>query len=91
VKYIENIRKRLSPNTKTDVNELGTFVSEEMRKQPIPTAYWNLSASVYAYFFIELTKAGIDVIGESQLVGFLRSFPDVSMINYINNKPNAIF
>jgi hypothetical protein len=91
VKYIENIRKRLSPDTKTDVNELGTFVSEEMRKQPIPTAYWNLSASVYAYFFIELTKAGIDVIGESQLVGFPTQFPDVSMINYINNKPNARF
>ena len=91
VRYVENIRKRLSPNTKTDVNELGTFVSEEMRKQPIPPAYWNLSASVYAYFFIELTKAGIDIIGESQLVGFPTQFPDVSMINYINNKPNARF
>ncbi len=89
VTYIENIRKRLSPHTKTDVNELGTFVNDEMRNQPIPPAYWNLSASVYAYFFIELTKLGIDVIGESQLVGFPTQFPDVSMINYINNKPNA--
>ncbi|MBB6126029.1 GH39 family glycosyl hydrolase [Mucilaginibacter lappiensis] len=91
VSYIENIRKRLSPNTKTDINELGTFVSGEMRDQPIPPAYWNLSASVYAYFFIELTKAGIDVIGESQLVGFPSQYPDVSMINYENNKPNARF
>jgi hypothetical protein len=91
VNYIENIRKRLSPNTKTDINELGTFVSEEMRNQPITPAYWNLSASVYTYFFIELSKRGIDVIGESQLVGFPTQFPDVSMINYINNKPNARF
>lgn len=89
VSYVENIRKRLAPNTKTDVNELGTFVNDEMRKQPIPPAYWNLSASVYAYFFIELTKAGIDIIGESQLVGFPTQFPDVTMINYQNNKPNA--
>lgn len=89
VSYIENIRKRLAPKTKTDINELGTFVSEEMRNQPIPPAYWNLSASVFAYFFIELSKAGIDVIGESQLVGFPTQFPDVSMINYLNNKPNA--
>jgi hypothetical protein len=91
VRYIESIRKRLAPQTKTDCNELGTFVSEEMRNQPIPTVYWNLSASVYAYFFIELAKTGIDVIGESQLVGFPTQFPDVSMINYINNKPNARF
>lgn len=89
VSYIENIRKRLAPNTKTDINELGTFVSDEMRNQPITPAYWNLSASVYAYFFIELSKAGIDIIGESQLVGFPTQFPDVSMINYQNNKPNA--
>ncbi|MDB5002535.1 MAG: hypothetical protein JWQ34_760 [Mucilaginibacter sp.] len=91
VNYIESIRKRLSPNTKTDIDELGTFVSDEMRNQPITPAYWNLSASVYAYFFIELSKRGIDVIGESQLVGFPTQFPDVSMINYINNKPNARF
>lgn len=89
VSWIESIRKRLSPATRTDVDELGTFVSEEMRNQPITPAYWNLSASVYAYFFIELSKAGIDVIGESQLVGFPSQFPDVSMINYQNNKPNA--
>ncbi len=81
----------MSPNTKTDINELGTFVSEEMRTQPIPSLYWNLSASVYAYFFIELTKNNIDVIGESQLVGFPTQFPDVSMVNYLNNKPNARF
>lgn len=89
VSYIENIRKRLSPATKTDIDELGTFVSDEMRNQPMPSAYYNLSASVYAYFFIELSKAGIDVIGESQLVGFPTQFPDVTMINYLNNKPNA--
>jgi hypothetical protein len=91
VRFVESIKKRLSPNTKTDINELGTFVNEEMRMQPIPSLYWNLSASVYAYFFIELTKNNIDVIGESQLVGFPTQFPDVSMVNYINNKPNARF
>lgn len=91
VNYIENIRKRLSPNTETDLNELGAFLNDEMRNQPIRPIYWNLSASVYAYFFIQLSKAGINVIGESQLVGFPTQFPDVTMINYLNNKPNARF
>ena len=91
VRYIESIRQRLSPSTKTDIDELGTFVNGEMREQPIVPAYWNLSASVYAYFFIQLTQAGIDVIGESQLVGFPSQFPDVTMINYNTSKPNARF
>jgi len=91
VRYIEHIRKRLSPSTRTTINELGTFVNNEMRDQPIPQEYWNLSASVYAYFFIGLTKEGIDVIGESQLVGFKTQYPDVSMINPDNSKPNARF
>lgn len=91
VSFIESIRKRLSAKTKTDINELGTFVSNAMRAQPISQEYWNLSASVYAYFFIELTKQGIDYIGESQLVGFPTQYPDVSMINYTNSKPNARF
>jgi len=89
ITYIESIRKRLSPNTKTDANELGTFVSDQMRDQPIPDLYWNLSGAVYAYFYIGLTKRGIDVIGESQLVGFPSQYPDVTMIDYKNNKPNA--
>lgn len=91
VRYIENIRNRLSPQTKTDINELGAFVSGAMRQRPIAAKFWNLSASVYAYFFIELSKAGIDIIGESQLVGYPSQFPDVSMISYVNNKPNPRF
>ena len=91
VSYVEDIRKRLSPDTKTDVDELGTFVSNQMRDQPITPVYWNLSAAVYAYFYIVLCRQGIDVIGESQLVGYPSQFPDVTMIDYITNKPNARF
>jgi len=91
VRYIESTRKRLSPATRTTINELGTFVNDEMRNKPIPPEYWNLSASVYAFFFLELTKQGIDIIGESQLVGFPTQYPDVSMIDPDNSKPNARF
>ncbi|MGY3052443.1 hypothetical protein ACVWYG_000633 [Pedobacter sp. UYEF25] len=89
VRFIENIRARLAPKTRTDINELGTFVSDEMRNQPIDPKFFNISAGVYGYFFVELSKLGIDVIGESQLVGFPTQFPDVTMINHLNNKPNA--
>ncbi len=44
---------------------------------------------MYAYVFLELTKMGIDVAGESQLVGYPTQFPDVSMLNWNTGNPNA--
>jgi hypothetical protein len=85
VRYVENIRKRLSPNTITTINELGTFLGSD----PIPDDYWNLSGAMYAHLFLEFNRMGIDVAGESQLVGFPSQFPDVSMINWKNGNPNS--
>ena len=44
---------------------------------------------MYAYLYVECAKLGIDVIGESQLVGYLSQFPSVSMMNYNTSEPNA--
>ena len=46
---------------------------------------------MYAYIFGELTQMGVDVAGESQLVGFPTQFPSVSMVDWNNGKPNARF
>ena len=35
----------------------------------IPHRYWNAAGALYGFLFVELTKVGVDVIGESQLVG----------------------
>jgi hypothetical protein len=87
VRYIESIRKRLAPYTFTTINEIGTILGAET--VPIPDAYWNLSGALYAHIFLELTRLGIDVAGESQLVGYPSQFPDVSMVNWTTGKPNA--
>jgi hypothetical protein len=89
VRYIENIRKRLAPNVITQINEIGNILADHDYKGVIPDAYWNLSGAMYAYLYLELTKLGIDVVGESQLVGYPTQFPDVSMMNWKNGKPNA--
>ena len=97
VKYIEAIRKRLSPETKTDTDELGVILPDDNRtgetpeqiNQRIPPKYWNLAGGLYAYLYIELAKQGIDVIGESQLVGYPTQFPSVTMIDWRTGKPNA--
>ena len=88
VRYIESIRKRLSPHTMTTINEIGSIIGFSV-SGPIPDEYWNLSGALYAYIFLELTKMGIDVAGESQLVGYPTQFPDVSMMNWENGNPNA--
>ncbi len=91
VRFIENIRKRLAPNTFTTINEIGVIMRSPEVSGPIPDNYWNLAGAMYAHIFLELTKIGIDAAGESQLVGYPTQFPDVSMMNWQNGKPNARF
>ena len=98
VRYIEAIRKRLSPETRTTLDEVGTILPTDWHPDtpydpgpPIPAAYWNASAAVYAYIYLETAKMGIDVVGESQLVGFPSQFPSVTMLDWTTGKPNARF
>jgi len=88
VRFVESIRKRLAPNTFTMINEIGVIMNFADPSK-ITKDYWNLAGTVYAYMFLDLTKLGIDVAGESQLVGYPSQFPDVSMVNWENGKPNA--
>jgi hypothetical protein len=96
-RFILAIRDRLSPETKTDTDELGVILptdgleiaASKALPDQIPHRYWNAAAALYGYLFIELSKQGVDVIGESQLVGYPSQFPSVSMIDYNNGKPNA--
>lgn len=97
VRFIDAIRQRLSPTTKTDTDELGVILptdDEEIRASRanpnhIPKLYWNAAGSMYGYLFMNLARQGIDVIGESQLVGYPSQFPSVSMMDWTNGKPNA--
>lgn len=98
-RYIEQIKHRLSPNTKTDLDELGVILPEDgksntipgYKAKPEPTLYWNLAGAMYAYIYIEAAKMSVDVVGESQLVGYPTQFPSVSMMNYNTAEPNPRF
>ncbi|MBZ5593100.1 MAG: glycosyl hydrolase family 39 [Acidobacteriia bacterium] len=97
-RFIEAIRMRLSPSTRTTVNEIGSISADDLQQgkpghvtQPIPDSYWNLSGATYAYVFGQLATLGIDVAGESQLVGYPTQFPSVSMVDWNTGAPNARF
>jgi hypothetical protein len=92
------IEQRLSPHTQTDLDELGsqtgtdgTGMPPTYVAPPIPKSYWNLSGAMYAYLYGELAKLGIDVAGESQLLGFPTQWPSVSLVNWDTGQPNARF
>ncbi len=96
VRYVESIRKRLSPGTGTMINEIGIISADDSGQndpnhvtKPVPGAYWNLAGAEYAYIYAELAQQGIDVAGESQLVGYPTQFPSVSMVGWSDGKPNA--
>jgi Glycosyl hydrolases family 39 len=96
VGYIEAIRKRLSPATKTTVNETGCILPADIGQSlpgkehaPIPDAYWNLCGAVFAYVYAGLARQGIDVVGESQLLGYPTQFPSVTMLDWKTGEPNA--
>jgi hypothetical protein len=98
VRYIEAIRRRLSPQTRTTVDEIGSISADDGQQtapghvtKPIPDSYWNLSGATFAYVFAHLAELGIDVAGESQLVGYPTQFPSVSMVDWTTGAPNARF
>jgi hypothetical protein len=98
VRYAEAIRKRLSPDTRTTIDEIGAISADDLTQgepghvvKPIPNSYWSLTGAMYAYLFGEMTRMGIDVAGESQLVGYPTQFPSVSMVDWNSGNPNPRF
>ena len=107
VALIESIRQRLSPATRVDLDELGIILPEyflpRAEGKAIPPAYWNLSATLFAYLYVELAKQGIDVVATSQFLGDPKDNPGVvdpmgidpndsiPLIDWKSGKPNARF
>lgn len=92
VAQVEQIRTSLAPDVRTTVDELGTILPDSATQSdpaPIPDAYWNFSGGLYAYVFARLALMGIDIVGESQLMGYPSQYPSVSMLDWTTGGPNA--
>lgn len=104
VAFIESIRKRLSPSTRVNVDELGIILpndrvvvtaketGETAAALEIPPIYWNLSAAFYTYLYVELAKQGIDVVTAAELsVGNSKLYPSINLVEPKTGLPNARF
>jgi hypothetical protein len=105
VAFIESIRKRLSPSTRVNIDELGIILPNDRvvtnavkatgksaAASEIPPIYWNLSAAFYSYLYIELAKQGIDAVTAAELtVGSSKFYPSINLVAPETGIPNARF
>ncbi|WP_280460310.1 hypothetical protein [Nocardia carnea] len=90
VQLIESIKSRLSPDTETHINELGTFAPDVMNPAPdTPTEYWALSGAVVAYIWSRLTALGIDLVGVAEFIDYPGMNHGVSLLDWETGEPNA--
>jgi len=92
VRYIESIRKSLSPNTKTFIDEVGSMLPEPTAPKlaaPIPDSYWNLSGAMWAYLYARLARMGIDMLGGAELIDYPGQFASTTLLDWNTGQPNA--
>jgi hypothetical protein len=92
VRYIEQIRQRLAPNTMTMISEVGTIFPDSQTPEQadrIPNSYWNASAAMFAFLYPQLTRLGIDVVHHSELIDYPGQYPGTTMVHWDTGKPNA--
>lgn len=92
VRYIEAIRRRLSPQTETFVDEVGTILPDSRApqlRQPIPESYWNLSGGMFAYIYAQLARLGIEVVHEAELIDYPGQYAGTTLVDWETGKPNA--
>lgn len=83
VRFIDSIRRRLAPETKTFLNEIGTYPADVMNPNPqIPDSYWALSGSVHAYLWARCVQLGIDLVGIAEFMDYPSMIPGVSLIDW---------
>lgn len=90
VSLIESIKRRLSPHTRTHINEIGSFAPDVMAAEPdIPDQYWALAGALVAYLWSRLTALGIDLVGVAEFLDYPTVIPGTSLLDWNTGEPNA--
>jgi hypothetical protein len=92
VGYIEAIHKRLLPQAKTDITELGSILVPPESVDPHPPiadSFWSLSGAVWAYTYGHLAAKGIDIITAAELIDYPGQFAATTLVNWETGEPNA--
>ena len=94
VRYVEAIRKRLSPKTQHRSGRAGrdsAHRQQARRQRAAADSLLEPCRRALRLSFHRAFAAADRVVGESQLVGYPTQFPSVSMMDWTHNEPNARF
>lgn len=91
VRSIDSIKRRVSPNTKTYINELGTVLPGNPNDPnvEIPDFYWALSSAMFAYLYPGMIKAGIDIVAIAELIDYPGQLAGTTIVDWNTGNPNA--
>lgn len=76
VEAYANIAASDYPHVMIDADEVGVILGDDNDPKytatdpGFPALYWNAAAAMYAYIFGRAATIGLDVLGESQLIGY---------------------
>jgi len=93
IRYIQAIRKRFSPETETDLNELGTgpagWAHHDGNKQYLDFEF-RLSTAMYAYLYGQMAGLEVDAAGLTGLGGGPPGgiFQELAMLDWPTGQPN---
>jgi hypothetical protein len=91
-RYIDAIRLRFSPDSRTDVVDVATMLPDPLAPKlahPIPPAYWMRSGALFAYLYARFAVMGIDVVGGSELIDYPGMAAASTLVDWDSGKPNA--
>src|SRR5207248_7804868 len=91
-RYIDAVRRKLSPNTGTAIDEFGSALPGTRAPKfikPISQSYWNLAGAMWAYTFGNLAVMGIDAVHASELIDYPGQFASTTLVNWDTGEPNA--
>lgn len=92
VSYADSIRRRLSPSTKTYLDEVGSMTANPLSlHETIPASYWHLSGAMFAYLYIKLLNLHIDTVAGAELIDYPGQGAGTTLSNWSSGLPNARF
>jgi hypothetical protein len=96
VQSIDNILRRMSPQTETMLDECGTDMDNVLNASLPPpydnVMYWVASGAYFAYLYgsvARMVNATVRVVGQSQLVDSYPQEPSVTMLDWASGRGTA--
>lgn len=90
IRLISSIARRLSPETKLLVNEVGTYPPDLMNPEPsISAEYWALSASIQTYLWTKCLELDVDLVGVAEFTDYPEMIPGTTLVDWETGEPNA--